>query len=100
MKTPIAAKFQPTHTFDIYTTNPFKMEDYLIQDSELTSGYDAMNFGGDVGQECNQAEHRIQTCPNRLPIGQEGIGHREFFVAGIPWQTRDLVFRAIDGEEL
>jgi hypothetical protein len=51
MRTPIAAKFQPTHTFDIYTTNPFKMEDYLIQDSELTSGYDAMNFGGDVGQE-------------------------------------------------
>jgi hypothetical protein len=50
--------------------------------------------------ECNQAGHKIQTCPNRLPIGQEGIGHREFFVAGIPGQTRDLVFRAIDGEEL
>ncbi len=27
------------------------MEDHLIQGSGLTSGYDAMNFGGDVGQE-------------------------------------------------
>jgi hypothetical protein len=39
-----------TYTFDIYT-NPFKMEDYLIQDSGVIPGYDAMNFDGDVGLE-------------------------------------------------
>jgi hypothetical protein len=27
------------------------MEDYLIQNSVLTSDYDTMNFGGDLGQE-------------------------------------------------
>jgi hypothetical protein len=50
--------------------------------------------------ECNQEGHKIQTCPNRVPIGQEGIGHREFFFAGLPGQTRDLAFRAVGGEEL
>jgi hypothetical protein len=54
MTTSIAAKFQnlcpTTHTFDIYT-NPLKVEDYLIQNSALTFGYDAMNFGGDLGRK-------------------------------------------------
>jgi hypothetical protein len=27
------------------------------------------------------------------------IGQREFYVAGIPGQTRDLAFRAVGGEE-
>ena len=36
----------------------------------------------------------------KVPIGQEGIGQREFYVAGIPGQTRDLAFRAVGGEEL
>jgi hypothetical protein len=44
--------------------------------------------------------HKIQTCPNKVLIGQEGIGHREFYIAGIPGQTRDVAFRAIGGEEL
>jgi hypothetical protein len=51
-------------------------------------------------RECNEIGHKIQTCPNRVPIGQEGIGQREFYVAGIPGQTRDLAFRAIGEEEL
>jgi hypothetical protein len=50
--------------------------------------------------ECNEIGHKRQTCPNRVPIGQEGIGQREFYTAGIPGQTRDLAFRALDGEEL
>jgi hypothetical protein len=50
--------------------------------------------------ECNEIGHKRQTCPNRVPIGQEGIGQREFHTAGIPGQTRDLALRVMDGEEL
>jgi hypothetical protein len=50
--------------------------------------------------ECNEIRHKIQTCPNRVPVRQEGIGQRELYVAGILGQTRDLAFRAIGGEEL
>jgi hypothetical protein len=90
MTTSIAAKFQnlcpTTHTFDIYT-NPLKVEDYLIQDSALTFGYDTMNFGGDLGQEIDN--NTWEGASNLVLIDWSLNIGRSFLLLGV---VRDLVY--------
>jgi len=68
MRTSIAAKFLSvlSHLTPLISINPFKMEDYLIQDPGLTSGCDAMNFGGDVVQEID--DNTWEGAPNLVLV--------------------------------